>query len=1179
MWVQKGIIEGATGPIGATGPSGPAGPKGDKGDTGLTGLTGPAGPQGIAGPKGDKGDKGNTGNTGPEGPIGPIGPRGFTGLPGAMGPQGPEGPIGCPGAEGPQGPPGPQGPTGLRGPTGLTGPTGPKGDTGLTGPAGPAGPQGLIGPTGPQGLTGPEGPAGPTGPEGPQGIIGLTGPQGATGPQGPQGLKGDKGDRGADGTSVTILGTVATIGALPSTGNTNGDGYILSTTGHLYVWTNTEWIDVGLVQGPKGDSGVTLISEAEDVSIISLLTGDILMWNGAVWTNIASSTLTTNQTITLSGDIDTAAGTTGINVVLKSQYTAGEFNLVTVNAKGLVTSGVKKNYIENITEAQDYVATGTLAAGDLLRYNGIKWTNFVPAYLSANDPIVLLGDATGTSVNQSSPKQSNINVELALIHGTTLTAGSIYKIPVINVDRKGRVTSLTEVNLSLSNAVDVNTAAITLANGHLLRYSTLTSKWENFNPTYISANQNITFTVAGTDILQNNTVNSSGTSLAPNFTVKGIRNSDVPALSEGVLRYTGSAWAFKPLSEFAGTETDPVFVAWRDLNTRAANTVWAGPSTETGAASFRQLGVAEIIGAAALASPAFTGTPTAPTAIVGNSSTQIATTAFVMTAISNYSNTLAGLLDVSIPTTPTDGQLLKYSGPSTNKWVAWTPNFLLNTQGIVFAGGDVTGSASAIKDTNIVLTIGAGRVTNAMLANSSFYIGTTLITLGRASASQTLTGVSVDGTSTSLAGFGNPTTANTGSTIVYRDASGNFSAGTITANLNGNASTVSNGVYTTGGYSNPAWITALDWGKITSRPTSLGGYGITDAYTKTEIDSLLQGLDPKQSVKAATTVNISLSGTQTIDGVVVGVGDRVLVKEQTTASQNGIYIVSAGAWTRATDADTGVELTAAFVFIEQGTTLADTGWICITDNITLNSTALTWVQFTGAGAYQAKLIGTGYVKSTSGVITYETSIPNSGLTNSTISGISLGSNLNSVTFNNGGAGDASGTTYNGSTARTVSYNTVGAHPYSATLLALSTLTYGSTAGFVKMTGANTFALDTNTYLSSVPSLQQVCSVGNTYTGNITAQAFFESSDIRLKTVLEANPVINTTGIDLIKYFRTDDQSETVRFGYSAQQVQTILPECVHEANGYLVVNYTEVHTLKIAQLEKRVEELEKLLGL
>ena len=168
------------------------------------------------------------------------------------------------------------------------------------------------------------------------------------------------------------------------------------------------------------------------------------------------------------------------------------------------------------------------------------------------------------------------------------------------------------------------------------------------------------------------------------------------------------------------------------------------------------------------------------------------------------------------------------------------------------------------------------------------------------------------------------------------------------------------------------------WSSITSKPTTLSGFGITDALalsggtmtgaitlaadptqamhaaTKQYVDATAQGLEVKQSVKAATTANITLSGAQTIDGVSVVAGDRVLVKDQTTASGNGIYVVAAGAWTRATDMDAWTEVPGAFTFVEQGTVNADSGWVCTADQGgTLGSTAITFAQFSGAGQITA----------------------------------------------------------------------------------------------------------------------------------------------------------------------------------------------------------------------------------
>jgi len=135
-----------------------------------------------------------------------------------------------------------------------------------------------------------------------------------------------------------------------------------------------------------------------------------------------------------------------------------------------------------------------------------------------------------------------------------------------------------------------------------------------------------------------------------------------------------------------------------------------------------------------------------------------------------------------------------------------------------------------------------------------------------------------------------------------------------------------------------------------------------DAATKAYVDAVKTGLDVKDSVKVATTANITLSGTQTIDGVAVSADERVLVKNQSTGSENGIYDCKAGAWSRSSDFDADSEVTGgAFVFVEQGTANADQGYVLTTDgSITVGTTSLAFTQFSGAGNITA---GDGLTKS------------------------------------------------------------------------------------------------------------------------------------------------------------------------------------------------------------------------
>jgi len=140
--------------------------------------------------------------------------------------------------------------------------------------------------------------------------------------------------------------------------------------------------------------------------------------------------------------------------------------------------------------------------------------------------------------------------------------------------------------------------------------------------------------------------------------------------------------------------------------------------------------------------------------------------------------------------------------------------------------------------------------------------------------------------------------------------------------------------------------------RITNIGTPVSG---TDATSKNYVDELLNGLKWKEPVKAATTGNITLANSQTIDGVSVTTGDRVLVKNQTTASQNGIYSVNASmAWVRAGDANAWAEIVSAAVFVQEGTVNADTCWNCTSNSGgTIGTTAMTWVQFAGPSGLTA----------------------------------------------------------------------------------------------------------------------------------------------------------------------------------------------------------------------------------
>ena len=168
--------------------------------------------------------------------------------------------------------------------------------------------------------------------------------------------------------------------------------------------------------------------------------------------------------------------------------------------------------------------------------------------------------------------------------------------------------------------------------------------------------------------------------------------------------------------------------------------------------------------------------------------------------------------------------------------------------------------------------------------------------------------------------------------------------------------TITTGVWQGSAIADAYIASAGTWNAKQDPQTTLAGYGITDAYTKAQTDSLLQGLSTKEEVVVASTANIDLTtgGLLTIDGETLLNGDRVLVKDQTIGLQNGIYTAAVGAWTRATDADTSTKIRAAYAFVEKGTVNSDTAWVCSTDDIILNTTAIVFIKFSGAGSFQAE---------------------------------------------------------------------------------------------------------------------------------------------------------------------------------------------------------------------------------
>ncbi len=293
------------------------------------------------------------------------------------------------------------------------------------------------------------------------------------------------------------------------------------------------------------------------------------------------------------------------------------------------------------------------------------------------------------------------------------------------------------------------------------------------------------------------------------------------------------------------------------------------------------------------------------------------------------------------------------------------------TIGQMFDAGsvEVTGTNFDINGGNIDgTTIGASAaaaatVTNLTASGTINFNGATISNLGTITTADinggTIDGVTIGGAS---AGAGTFTSVSDGTASL---TGGAFTGLTqiVVDNLTLDGSSMS-----TTASNNNIDLTPHGTGTVTvpSGYKDRAGFGTNSLATKEYVDAVKQGLDVKDSVRVASTANVAIADAaengDTIDGVTLATGDRILLKNQSTGSENGIYVVQAsGAAVRASDFQTGDVSSLAFVFVEEGTSNAQNGYILTnTGSITVGSTALTFTQFSGAGQITA---GTALTKS------------------------------------------------------------------------------------------------------------------------------------------------------------------------------------------------------------------------
>lgn len=477
------------------------------------------------------------------------------------------------------------------------------------------------------------------------------------------------------------------------------------------------------------------------------------------------------------------------------------------------------------------------------------------------------------------------------------------------------------------------------------------------------------------------------------------------------------------------------------------------------------------------------------------------------TTLSGYGITDAQALDADLTAISaiigTSG-FLKKTG--SNAWALDTNTFLTSNQNI-----NITGDATGSGTTDINLALAATGIAAGSYGTASNIASITLDTKGRATNAANIP-IAIDASAVTTGSFINARISQ--SSVKQHEASFAINESQIT---DGNIFPRLAGTETVIG----SW---------TFNSPVVGATPSSDSHftTKAYVDQVAAGINPHGSTKAATTANINLSGTQVIDGITVAIGDRVLVKNQTTDTQNGVYIVASGVWSRAPDFDGSpvneVE-TGDLVFVESGTTNSNTSWVVITQGtIIIGTTGIQFSLFSRAGDITA---GAGLVKTGNSIDINTASssriVINTDNIDLATTGITPGT-YTSVTLDAYGRASGGSTTQLWSTITSTpttlaGYGIIDAQSLDGDLTAIAAL--AGTSGFLKKTAVNTWTLDAGngiTNLSATTSSSTVTIVSDTGSDAIipaatssTAGALTATDKTKLDGITVATlPVINPT---------------------------------------------------------------------